>query len=69
MAERAAIPPTDRSMPPVRITNVCPMAMMPMAVTCQRTLRRLPAVRKFGETTLRTTHSSASAPSIASSTR
>ena len=47
-AERAARLPTDRSMPPVMITIVMPMAMMAMTAIWLAMLRRLSRLRKFG---------------------
>ena len=44
----AMIAPTDRSIPPVRITKVMPMAQMPLMDTCRSTLAMLPPVRKLG---------------------
>ena len=46
MPAAASTDPTDRSMPPVAITNVMPMAMMPVMLTCVSTLSRLSLVRK-----------------------
>ena len=69
MAATAAMPPTERSIPAVRMTKVWPMAMIPTAVTCQRTLRMLPSVKKFSAKMLNTAQSSSSAPSMATSTR
>ena len=37
--------PTERSMPPIRITNVIPTAMMPISDTARTTLARLSALR------------------------
>ena len=42
----ATIEPTDRSMPPVRITNVIPTATIPMNALCSTTLTRLETVAK-----------------------
>ena len=50
----AAIPasansePTDRSIPPVRMTNVMPMAIKPVMDTCRATCSKLFTLRKFG---------------------
>ena len=41
-----AIEPTERSMPPVRMTKVMPMATMPMTTDWSSRLYRLFAVRK-----------------------
>ena len=37
--------PTDRSMPPISITNVIPTAMIPISDTARTTLARLSALR------------------------
>jgi hypothetical protein len=44
----ARIDPTDRSIPPVRITNVIPTDTMPTIDICCSRLGRLDIVRKFG---------------------
>ncbi len=44
---RARIEPTERSMPPVRITSVMPTATIPLLETWRRTLERLPGLRKM----------------------
>src|SRR5687768_5428653 len=46
MAETSTVEPTDRSMPPVMITAVMPMAMMPTKAKLRVTLKRLPGVAK-----------------------
>ena len=46
MLAAASTDPTDRSMPPVAITNVMPMAMMPVMLAWVSTLSRLSLVRK-----------------------
>src|SRR5690606_26870104 len=43
----ATTEPTERSIPRVRMTNVMPMARMPLIEVCSRTLEILPAVRKY----------------------
>ena len=40
VAEKTIQPPTDRSIPPVRITNVMPIAAMPQVTDCANTLLR-----------------------------
>lgn len=57
MAERAAAAPTERSMPPNSSTNVCPRATSPTKDASRMTTVRLKEVRKFGEATLSSTHS------------
>src|SRR5829696_1109481 len=47
MLAAASADPTDRSMPPVAITNVMPMAMMPVMLAWVSTLSRLSLVRKM----------------------
>src|SRR5579883_620174 len=44
-----AIDPTERSMPPLRITKVMPIAMMALMATCFTRMVRLAALRKAGE--------------------
>src|SRR3990172_9098960 len=44
--------PTDRSIPPVRITNVMPAAMIALIETWRVTLSRLPTVRNDGDSTV-----------------
>ncbi len=47
MTELSRTPePTERSMPPVNMTTVSPMATIPITVTCSRMFRRLPRVAK-----------------------
>ncbi len=48
-AARASRLPTERSMPPVRITSVMPMARMAMTAIWLAMLSRLSAFRKFGQ--------------------
>ena len=43
----ARIEPTERSMPPVRITSVIPTATIPLLETWRSTLERLPGLRKM----------------------
>ena len=42
------IAPTDRSIPPVRMTNVMPIAQIPLIDTCLNTLAILLPVKKLG---------------------
>jgi hypothetical protein len=44
---RARTAPTDRSMPPVRITIVIPTAMIALIETCRRTLLKFAVVRNW----------------------
>ena len=46
MAAAASMDPTDRSMPPVAMTNVIPTATTPTTLAWVRTVRRLSLVRK-----------------------
>src|SRR6476619_149233 len=43
----AIIEPTERSIPPVRITSVIPTAMMPLLETCRSTSAWLPGLKKM----------------------
>ena len=56
---RASSDPTDRSMPPTRITNSCPTARHASGATCTARLERLSPVRKNGDTSVMITTSSA----------
>src|SRR5262245_33542999 len=61
----AAIAPTDNSMPPVRMTNASPIAMMPNSPTWLAVFETLAARRKRGlmmATTVPTTRISTSSP-------
>ena len=44
--DQSQIEPTERSMPPVRMTKVMPTATIPMIETCRATLSRFPGWRK-----------------------
>jgi hypothetical protein len=44
---RAMIEPTERSMPPVRITRVMPTATIPLLETWRSTSDKLPVLRKM----------------------
>jgi hypothetical protein len=44
MAEISTVEPTDRSMPPVMMTQVMPMPTMPTKAKLRVTLKRLPGV-------------------------
>ena len=46
-AARPSTAPTERSMPPIRITNVIPTAMMPISEIARTTLNRLSLLRKM----------------------
>src|SRR5918997_3345388 len=59
-AIRAAIEPTDRSMPPEMITKHIPTAMIPMKAVRVSTLVALPSDAKSGLSSAPATHSSAS---------
>ena len=48
-AERANRLPTERSMPPVMITIVMPIAMIAITAIWLAMLRRFSALRKFGQ--------------------
>ena len=47
--EKASTEPTDRSMPPMTMTRVMPMARMPSTVTWSRMLRALRTEKKYSE--------------------
>jgi hypothetical protein len=47
-AENAAVDPTDRSIPPVMITRVIPIAKQALIEDCWRMLTRLASVRNVG---------------------
>ena len=44
--------PTERSIPPVAMTNVMPTATMTIVATCVMLALNTPAVRKFGVKTM-----------------
>ena len=48
MPHRPTIEPTDRSMPPVMMTKVMPMARNAFSATCFDMSTKLPAERKLG---------------------
>ena len=50
-AHRPIIEPTDRSMPPVRITGVIATASRPISTECLNTLEKFLSVRKFRPST------------------
>ena len=58
---RPTTEPTERSMPPVRITKVMPIATMPSTTDWSSRLSRLLVLRKYGESS-----DSATAMTIAS---
>ncbi|GMA84843.1 hypothetical protein GCM10025868_00930 [Angustibacter aerolatus] len=60
MTASAYVDPTDRSMPPLMITNVMPAAMMPMNDAARATLRRLSAEPNDGTVTTPSTTTSSS---------
>ena len=41
--------PTDRSIPPLRMTNVIPIARIALIATCLIRIERFPVVRNSGE--------------------
>src|SRR5512142_364057 len=67
IAAQPMIEPTERSMPPVRITNSCPSATMATSATWRVTCERLTALRKFGAMAAMTTTMMARASRIADS--
>ena len=54
----ATIDPTERSMPPDRITNVIPTATIALMLVCSTTLTRFETVRKCGVRIHSAAHSS-----------
>ena len=55
--EKARIEPTDRSMPPVRITKVIPKDKSPFIDICRKTFMRFLDTRKFGVAMYNAKHS------------
>ncbi len=53
MPQMPATAPTERSMPPVRITSVMPIASSPVMATCWVIISRFDGVRKLGTITLK----------------
>src|ERR1700733_8793496 len=51
MAARPTVEPTDRSMPPVKITKVMPKAMMALIAVCPTRMIRFCWVKNAGEST------------------
>ena len=51
MPASPAMEPTDRSIPPLRITNVMPIARIALIATCLIRIVRLPVVRNSGVST------------------
>ncbi len=49
MPQRPTTDPTDKSMPPLRMTNVMPMARMALIATCLIKMARLPVDRNSGD--------------------
>ena len=43
--DRPSVDPTDRSMPPLRMTSSIPMARIPNRATCDAMVRKLPSDR------------------------
>ena len=61
MPQKPTIDPTDRSMPPLRITNVMPIARMALMATCLTRIDRLPVVRNSGDSSENTSVTTARA--------
>src|SRR5512141_1763903 len=59
--DSAMIMPFDRSIPPVRMTRVCPMASVPTTITCWRMSERFGPDRKWLLCVAKKTHASSSA--------
>ena len=64
MPQMPATAPTERSIPPVRITSVMPMASRPVMATCWVIISRLDVVRKFGTITLKNAITSSRAMNV-----
>ena len=60
----ATIDPTDRSIPPDRMTNVMPTATMALMLVCCAMLSRFDTVRKCGVSAHNTAHSPSSPMSV-----
>ena len=56
----AKVDPTDKSIPPVKITKVIPIAMIALTETCVNTLVILDILKKFGVTIVITIHNNTS---------
>ena len=56
----AKVDPTDKSIPPVKITKVIPIAMIALTETCVNTLVILDTLKKFGVTIVITIHNNTS---------
>ena len=61
IAVNPTIDPTERSIPPVRITNVMPMARSALIATCFDMITMFPAVRNCGESAVNTATTTISA--------
>lgn len=57
MEDTAATEPTDRSMPPVRMTKVMPVAIRPFMEICVEIFTRFLAEEKFGTKIMQNTNS------------
>src|ERR1700674_5710474 len=66
---KPATEPTERSIPPINITNVIPIATMPTTTDWSRTFQRLLEVRKCGERMERAAPRINASPSIRISSR
>src|SRR5262245_19801741 len=69
VAAKASVEPTERSMPPARITNVIPTAIMPFSETWRRMSVRLPMSRKMISPRLAGEKTHASAKTVISPTK
>src|SRR6478752_2156264 len=66
MPHRPTIEPTERSMPPVMMTKVMPMARKALSATCLAIRIRLAADRKFGAAMEKNTSTAISAMKVLS---
>ena len=64
---RPTTEPTERSMPPVRITNVMPIETMPVTTDWSSRLSRLLVLRKYGDANDSATAMTSASASIRSS--
>jgi hypothetical protein len=54
--DKATVAPTDKSIPPVKITIVIPAAKIAIMETCFNTFNKLAVSKKFGAVNESTTH-------------
>ncbi len=64
MPHSPTIEPTDRSIPPVMMTKVMPMASMAFSATCLARITMFAALRKFGAASAKNTKTRISAMKV-----